>query len=100
MSLLAHAGSGIVNTWGFAYVGGVVGLITSSLYYVHRSVARRSEGGEAPTLPMRWIVPIGFAAGISIGLGTGRLLESTFEAPPPDEAATVLVRVLADRLAD
>lgn len=97
MSLLAHAGSDVVNTWGFAYVGGVVGLITSSLYCVHRSVALRSADGAAPTFPMRWIVPIGFVAGISIGLGTGRLLESTFEAPPAaDETTTSLDWMLVD----
>lgn len=95
MSLLAHAGSGLVNTWGFAYVGGVVGLISSALYYVHRSVLLRSGTGPAPRFSMRWIVPIGFVAGISIGLGTGRLLASALDAPPTaDELVTDVCRAM------
>lgn len=95
MSLVAHAGSGLVNTWGFAYVGGVVGLISSALYYVHRSVLLRSGTGPEPRFSMRWIVPIGFVAGISIGLGTGRLLASAFEAPPTaDELVTDVCRAV------
>ena len=96
MSLLAHAGSGMVNTWGFAYVGGVVGLISSALYYVHRSVLLRSGAGPATRFSMRWIVPIGFVAGISIGLGTGRLLASALDAPPTaDELVTDVCRAMS-----
>lgn len=84
MSLLAHAGSGLVNTWGFAYVGGVIGLFAAALYFVHRTIAIRASSPQPANRsgPFRAIVPLGFVCGVFIGLGTGRLLESAIETTP------------------
>lgn len=98
VSLIAHAGGGFINTWGFAYVGGVVGFFTSALFYVHRTITLRAANSPAQSYPFRWIVPVGFLAGISIGLGLGQLLESTFEsAPTADELVGQLCRTIPGR---
>lgn len=84
MSLLAHTGSGLINTWGFAYVGGVISLVTAALYYVHRTIAHRASSPRSASrsYPFRAIVPLGFVCGVSIGLGSGRLLESAIDTAP------------------
>lgn len=92
MTLVAHAGSGIVNTWGFAFVGSVLGIFTTSLFFVHRTVTLRAERGSTTAeYPFRWIILAGFVGGISIGLGTARLLDAMLEDTP---TAADLVREL------
>ena len=50
MNLLGHSGADLINTWGFAYVGGVIGLFSLSLLYVKAppAEAARRERQPAP----------------------------------------------------
>lgn len=75
--MLAH-GNDLINTWGFAYTGGVIGTFATALWLVHHDLRRKSDTGDGSTpsarLP-RWLVLVGLIGGISIGLGVGRLLD-------------------------
>ncbi|WP_040495351.1 hypothetical protein [Ilumatobacter nonamiensis] len=84
MNLLAHAGAGIINTWGLAYVGGVIGLFSVSLLYVKGKVTERStvpgqtpkRSGLAALGP--GVIFVGGVCGVSLGLGIGSFLERQF----------------------
>ncbi len=84
MSLFAHVGPGEINTWGFAYAFGVVGLISSSLLYVRGTVenraARPSRAPIAQTIAAIGPVAIviGGVCGVSFGLGFARIIDSVF----------------------
>ncbi|MEP1122804.1 MAG: hypothetical protein ABJH68_02800 [Ilumatobacter sp.] len=84
MTLLAHAGAGLINTWGFAYVGGIIGLFSVSLLYVKGKV---TEGSSIAGRPSRrsglavlgpGVIVVGGVCGVSFGLGAGSLLERQF----------------------
>lgn len=81
MSLLAHGGAGIINTWGIAYVGGIIGLFSASLLYVSAKVNRRADAPpNSPTSAIASLGPavivVGGVCGVSLGLGIGGLLDS------------------------
>lgn len=84
MTLLAHAGDGLINTWGFAYVGGIIGLFSVSLLYVKGKVIDRSgmtgqrakRSGLAALGP--GVIVVGGVCGASFGLGASSLVESQF----------------------
>ena len=42
MTLLAHGGAGVVNTWGIAYTFGIIGLFSVSLLYIKGKVTERT----------------------------------------------------------
>ncbi len=50
MSLLARASAGVINTWGFAYVGGIVGLFNVSLLSVEERVEANTRRPPATAL--------------------------------------------------
>lgn len=84
VTLLAHAGAGLINTWGFAYVGGIIGLFSVSLLYVRGKVTEQSSiagnsskrSGLAALGP--GVIVVGGVCGVSFGLGVGTLLERQF----------------------
>jgi hypothetical protein len=81
MSLLAHGGAGIINTWGFAYVGGIIGLFGASLLYVNAKVNRRADVPPNSTTSAivslgPAVIVVGGVCGVSLGLGFGGLLNS------------------------
>lgn len=84
MTLLAHAGAGLINTWGFAYVGGIIGLFSVSLLYVKGKVTEQSSTAGQPSKRSGLaalgpgVIVIGGVCGVSFGLGTGSLLERQF----------------------
>lgn len=93
--VLAHSGAGLVNTWGFAYVGGVLGVFSAALIFVKGSIPTSraaTHTGESrlarlsrpsrPSRPSRFIIVIGAVSGVSMGLGVGRLLESWLTDTP------------------
>ena len=83
MSLVAHGGADLINTWGFAYVGGVIGLFSLALLYVKATVDQRADPGG----PNTWarataslgpaIILVGGACGVSLGLGIAGILQTT-----------------------
>lgn len=84
MTVLAHTGAGLINTWGFAYVGGIIGLFSVSLLYVKGKVAERSSLAGQPSKRSGLaalgpgVIVVGGVCGVSFGLGTGSLLERQF----------------------
>lgn len=99
MSVLAHGGAGIINTWGFAYVGGVIGLFSVSLLYVKSKLAtneRSRTAGLASLGPV--VVVVGGLCGVSLGLGIATILDSLLE---DDEVeASEVVAALCERRAE
>ena len=98
--MLAH-GDGLINAWGFAYTGGVVGAIVTALWLVHHDVARspRTErvGASVGRLP-RWLVLVGLVCGISLGFGGSRLIDRTLQdTPDPLDVATRLCDAAANQ---
>lgn len=83
MTLLAHIDAGLINTWGFAYVGGVIGSFTMALLYVSGRVNEGSAGRTSPPARSRLavlgpgVIIVGGVCGISLGLGIAGLLERT-----------------------
>lgn len=81
MMLLAHIDAGIINTWGFAYVGGIIGLFSVSLLYVKAKIVERSNGAGETTKRSSLsvlgpgVIAIGGVCGVSLGLGTAGVLE-------------------------
>lgn len=97
VSLLAHGGTGIINTWGFAYVGGVIGLFTVSLLYVKSKLTtndRSQRAGLASLGPVA--ILIGGLCGVSLGLGTATILDSQLD---DDVEASEVVAALCERRA-
>lgn len=82
--LLAHVSTGIINTWGFAYVGGIVGLFSVSLLYVKGKVTDRSSGVGQPSKRSGLaalgpgVIVAGGVCGVSFGLGGASLVERLF----------------------
>ncbi|MGD9999593.1 MAG: hypothetical protein AB7H92_19210 [Microbacteriaceae bacterium] len=74
MTVLAHAGT--IDTWGFAYAGGVIGAVVTSLWLVRHDVVhtRDTEPGSGGRLPRSWVL-VGLVCGVSLGLGVGRTLD-------------------------
>lgn len=84
MTILAHLDAGLINTWGFAYVGGIIGLFTVALLYVKGTVGDGSSGAGngAPQSSLallgRGVIVVGGLCGVSLGLGIAGLLERAF----------------------
>jgi hypothetical protein len=84
VSLLAHGGAGIINTWGFAYVGGIIGLFSLSLLYVKATLEQRNDPSRPNSLTAAIVsigpavIVIGGVCGVSLGLGIGGLLDDAF----------------------
>lgn len=99
VSVLAHRGAGIINTWGFAYVGGVIGLFSVSLLYVKSKLAaneRSRTAGLASLGPV--VIVVGGLCGVSLGLGIATILDSLLE---DDEVeASEVDAALCDRRAE
>jgi hypothetical protein len=93
VTVLGHA-EGPIDVWGFAYAGGVIGIVATALWLVHQAVARSTDPERAVDVVRRlprWLVLVGFVCGVSIGLGTGRVLDHLFADPlDPAEVATRL----------
>lgn len=79
LALLAHGG--LINPWGLAYTGGVIGTVTTALWIARHNVALNTDAPRRARLP-RWFIPVGFACGVSLGLGVGGLLERLFATTP------------------
>lgn len=81
MTLLAHLDAGLINTWGFAYTGGIIGLFTMALLYVKGRVADGSTRSSATRSKLAVLGPgviaAGGVCGVSLGLGIAGLLERT-----------------------
>ncbi len=96
MSLVAHGGADLINTWGFAYVGGVIGLFSLSLLYVKAKVDVRSDLSGAATLARAVaslgpaVIVVGGVCGMSLGLGVAGLLDSAFERADPNDVVAEL----------
>ena len=81
MSLLAHGAAGLINTWGFAYVGGIVGLFSVSLLYVKGKVVdeqiTNERAGRRSKLAALGpgVIAVGGVCGVSFGLGTAGVLD-------------------------
>ncbi len=96
VSVLAHGGTGIVNTWGFAYVGGIVGLFTMSLLYVKRKVsASTSDTGVVTGLASLGpiVVVVGGVCGASFALGAATIVDSRLSS---DVDASEVVAALCE----
>lgn len=84
MTILAHLDAGLINTWGFAYVGGIIGLFTVALLYVKGTLgdgsSRAGDGAPRSTLAVfgRGVIVVGGLCGVSLGLGLAGLLERAF----------------------
>lgn len=84
MSLLGHAAAGVINTWGFAYVGGIIGLFSVSLLYVkgkvdeRPSTSRRSPKRSRLAALGPGVIVVGGLCGVSFGLGVASALERQF----------------------
>lgn len=84
VSLLAHGGAGVINTWGFAYVGGIIGLFSLSLLYVKATLEQRNDPSRPGSLTAAiasigpTVIVIGGVCGLSLGLGIGGLLDDAF----------------------
>ena len=84
MSMLAHVGSGAINTWGFAYVGGIIGLVSVSLLYVSARVTPPVANPGRVSIARRvaaigpLAIAIGGVCGVSIGLGIAGALDDRF----------------------
>lgn len=95
MSLLAHGGTGLINTWGFAYVGGIIGLFSVSLLYVKGKVSEHSSSaGQSPRRSALaalgpGVIVVGAVCGVSFGLGAAGVLERQFvdDIEPADVVA-------------
>ncbi len=92
MSVLAHGSAGLINTWGFAYVGGIVGLFVVSLLYVKARVEPRTPSGRASIGQLiaaigPMAIVVGGVCGVSLGLGLANVLESQFS----DDAESIVV---------
>ena len=85
MTLLAHGGAGVVNTWGIAYTCGIIGLFSVSLLYVKGKVTERTavDGTVSKRSLLAAIGPgaiaVGGVCGVSIGLGIAGIAESFFD---------------------
>ncbi len=96
MSLVAHGGADLINTWGFAYVGGVIGLFSLSLLYVKAKVDVRSDpsGANARARAVASLGPavivVGGVCGVSLGLGVAGLLDSAFESADVNDVVAEL----------
>ncbi|MGE3449735.1 MAG: hypothetical protein AB7H92_19370 [Microbacteriaceae bacterium] len=75
VTVLAHAG-GAIDTWGFAYAGGVIGAVVTSLWLVRHDVVhtRDTDPGPRRRLSRSWVL-VGLVCGVSLGLGVGRALD-------------------------
>ena len=83
MSLVAHAGADLINRWGFAYVGGVIGMFSLALLYVKAKVDQRTDSAG----PNAWaraiaslgpvVILVGGVCGVSMGLGIAGVLDTT-----------------------
>lgn len=108
MSLLAHVESAGVNVWGFAYVGGIVGLFASGLYFVQRRLAPTADTAPSTKLASigRLIVVVGALTGAGLGLGIGLIIEAVgsdshseativvqVQAPPPESGSADTIRM-------
>lgn len=84
MSVLAHGGAEVINTWGFAYVGGIIGLFSMSLVFVKARVNARSGRHPSNWLVQslasfgRPVIVVGGVCGVSLGLGIAGLLGTIF----------------------
>jgi hypothetical protein len=93
MSVLAHGSTGLINTWGFAYVGGIVGLFVVSLLYVKARVELRTSPsgrvsvGQLIAAIGPIAIVVGGVCGVSLGLGLANVLESQFS----DDAEVIVV---------
>jgi hypothetical protein len=99
MSVLAHGGTGIINTWGFAYVGGIVGLFSVSLLYVKSKVStsNRDTPGRAGLASLGPVVIlVGGICGVSLGLGTATILNNQLDG---DVEVSEVVAALCERRA-
>lgn len=92
MSLLAHSTAGVINTWGFAYTGGIIGILSVSRLYVKARVEQPSATpGRTPvsqriaaTGPMAILV--GGVGGPSLGFGLAGVVDrQLFEDAPFNE---------------
>ena len=96
VSLVAHGGADLINTWGFAYVGGIIGLFSLSLLYVKAKVDQRTDQTGATTLPRAVaslgpaVIVVGGVCGVSLGLGIAGLLDSAFESAEVDDVVAEL----------
>ena len=98
MSVLAHGGAGIINTWGFAYVGGVIGLFSVALLYVTGKLAtneRSRTAGLASLGPV--VIFVGGLCGVSLGLGIATIIASQLE---DDVEANEVVAAPCERRAE
>lgn len=100
VSLIAHSSAGVINTWGFAYVGGIVGLFSVSLLYVKARIEPRSAtSGRVSIVHLigavgPWAIAIAGVCGASLGLGFASLLDSQFfEAAEVDDVVEELCNV-------
>lgn len=77
MSLIAHGAAGFINTWGFAYVGGIIGLFSVSLLYVKGKVVDRENGARKSWLAALGpsVIAVGGVCGVSLGLGIAVVLD-------------------------
>lgn len=90
MTLVAHT-AGLIDAWGFAYVGSVLGAVVSGLWIVRSEIGDRSS--RARYQVPRWTILVGFVCGGSLGLGSARMLEHALSDPP--NAASVAREVCA-----
>ena len=82
--MLAHGSTEAINTWGFAYTGGIMGLFVLSLLYVKTRVTRRAEPERPVTMadgiasfgPS--VIAVGGVCGVSLGLGIATVLGTVF----------------------
>jgi len=95
MSLLADAGAAEVNIWGFAYVGGIIGLFGSALYFVQRRLASTADTAPPTKLASigRLIVVVGALTGAGLGLGTGLIVQAV--RSDPHSETTIVVEAQA-----
>ncbi len=82
--MLAHGGTEAVNTWGFAYVGGVIGLFSLSLLYVKGRLDQRDRPRtNTPAVSIASLGPsmivVGGVCGVSLGLGVAGLLNDVVD---------------------
>lgn len=71
----AHA-AGVIDPWGWAYAGAVIGAVLTGLVIVRTEVGRRNGGRDAPVARIpRWSIAVGFVCGGSFGLGLAGLVE-------------------------
>lgn len=103
MTLLAHGGAGVVNTWGIAYTFGVIGLFSVSLLYVKGKVTERTAvDGPVPKRSLLaaigpGAIAVGGVCGVSIGLGIAGIAEPFFEH---DVEVTEVVAALCQTVDD